>query len=302
MYNSEGTIAMLKDISDWEYIGPGGRSTLQKEELKSPDSLKYIIKYPRKSELGMYWEDIVELLAAEIGTILGLEMMTVEIVTRNGERGCLLRNFVDEQHAKMHAEGGELLSSLVEGYNELQISNIKNYELITEGFKILTQLDYWHGIKQSYIDMLIFDIFIGNQDRHPYNWKILYFETDYRFSPIYDDGASLGFHFNDNQLKDMMTSEVKINRYIRKSKVKAGLFEGKKVKAKDLLMFIQDNFPVECKNSIDRLEQFDLVRYKQFIESLNILSSAQNDWLQLIIPYRRKKILEWIKKEAENHG
>jgi len=40
---------MLKDISHWDYIGPGGKSTLEKEELESPTNLKYLIKYPRKS-------------------------------------------------------------------------------------------------------------------------------------------------------------------------------------------------------------------------------------------------------------
>ena len=61
-------------------------------------------------------------------------MMKVEIVIRNGSRGCLLRNFVDEFGAKMYEEGGVLLTSLVEGYDELQESSLKNTELIEAGF------------------------------------------------------------------------------------------------------------------------------------------------------------------------
>ena len=100
----------VRDISDWERIGFGGKSTLEKEELKSPDGLKYLIKYPRTFEKGVSWEDITELITAKIGTILGLDMMKVEMVTRKGKRGCLLRNFVEEYDAMMAEEGGALFT------------------------------------------------------------------------------------------------------------------------------------------------------------------------------------------------
>src|SRR5699024_6965616 len=145
---------MLKDVSSWLHTGHGGKSTLEKEELKSPDGLKYIIKYPRESKLGTYWEDITEFIAAQIGSIMGLEMMSVEMVPRDGKRGCLLRNFVDESRAKAHEEGGALLPNLVEGYNELQESSLKNIELIDAGFQVITQADFWETIKNQFIDML----------------------------------------------------------------------------------------------------------------------------------------------------
>lgn len=165
--------------------------------------------------------------------ILGLEMMKVEMVTRNGRRGCLFRNFVDEYGAKMHEEGGVLLPSLVEGYNELQESSLKSIELIDAGFQIISKLDYWKTIKVQFIEMLVFDILIGNQNRHPFNWLILFFETGVKLSPIYDNGA-LGFRFEDEQLMKITSSVAKMNKYVRNTKVKAGLFERKKCKSKGL--------------------------------------------------------------------
>lgn len=115
---------MLKDISDWERLGYGGKSTLEKEELKSPEGLRYLLKYPRQFREGVSWEDITELIAAEIGTILGLEMMEVEIVTRNGRRGCLLRNFVERYEAEM-----------MERYKQF----IQSFELLSEAQKAWLQ-------------------------------------------------------------------------------------------------------------------------------------------------------------------
>ncbi|WP_400244574.1 hypothetical protein AB3U99_24220 [Niallia sp. JL1B1071] len=48
---------MLKDISDWELVGYGGKSTLEKEELRSPNRIDYLIKYPREFDEGVSWED-----------------------------------------------------------------------------------------------------------------------------------------------------------------------------------------------------------------------------------------------------
>lgn len=299
--NKRGPVIMLKDISSWVHTGHGGKSTLEKEELKSPDGLKYIIKYPRDSSQGLYWEDITEFIAAKIGALMDLEMMSVEIVTRDGKRGCLLRNFSAEYGAKMSEEGGALLPGLVEGYNELQNSSLKNMELIEAGFQMIMKLELWETIKEQFIDMLVFDILIGNQDRHPFNWLILYFDTEFKFSPIYDNGASLGFNFNDEKLKEKNSSVTKLNKYVRSTRVKSGLFERENVKAKDLLAYIQTHYPNELNKSIIKIENFDLEKYNGFIQSIEVLSDEQREWLQLIIPARREKILEWIQKEEEDH-
>lgn len=292
---------MLKDVSGWEHIGYGGKSTLEKEELKSPEQLKYLIKYPRKVKVGVSWEDITEFIAAQIGMFLGLEMMKVEIVTRNGRRGCLLRNFVDESGATIYEEGGVLLASLVDGYNELQESSLKNLPLIDACFEIVSKLDLWELIKLQFIEMLVFDILIGNQDRHPFNWQILYFGTGIKFSPIYDNGASLGFRFEDERLIEMTSNSAQINKYVRNTRVKAGLLERKNVKATDLLTFLQMHYPNELVSIVKKLKCFNVDIYRQFIQSLDLLSDAQKTWLQLIVPYRREKILEWIEEEEQYH-
>lgn len=79
------------------------------------------------------------------------------------------------------------------------------------------------------------------------------------------------------------------------------MFERKSVKASDLLSYIQVKFPKELQKSIKKLGDFDVVQYQAFIQSLDLLSEAQKEWLLLIIPYRRTKILEWVGEEEEDH-
>lgn len=119
-------------------------------------------------------------------------------------------------------------------------------------------------------------------------------QRSYVFFPIYDNGASLGFRFDDDQLIKMTLDRHEMNRYTNNAKVKAGLFEKKSVKAKDLILYIQERYPNEFNNSTDKLMKFDTGRYTKFTQSLDFLSHAQRIWLQHIIPFRRQKILDWI--------
>ncbi len=129
------------------------------------------------------------------------------------------------------------------------------------------------------------------------NWQILFLVSGPKFSPIYDNGASLGFRFEDNQLMKIATDNVEMNKYTKNTKVKAGLFEKKNVKAKDLLTYLSIHYPKEFDRSISKLQKFNFNKYKQFIQSFDLLSEAQKMWLQNVLPFRRQKMLEWIGKE-----
>ena len=76
-----------------------------------------------------------------------------------------------------------------------------------------------------------------------------WFGNEIKFSPIYDNGASLGFRFDDERLR----VKVLMNKYTNKTKVKARLFENKSVKAKDLITYISEHFPVKFNASIKKL-------------------------------------------------
>lgn len=67
-----------------------------------------------------------------------------------------------------------------------------------------------------------------------------------------------------------------MNKYTKNTKVKAGIFEKKSVKGKDLLLYIKQNFPTEFEDSIKRIITFDNDRYSLCIHSQkNYLSKPQ---------------------------
>ncbi|WP_249929573.1 HipA domain-containing protein [Planococcus maritimus] len=290
-------------MSDWIFSGYGVDSTLEKHDLLSPENFpnepeghrRYIIKYPRTFKVGVSWEDITELVASQIGKLLGLKMMDVEIVIRNGRRGALLKNFVP--YRGQFLEGGSILSDLDE-YESFEILSLESEELIIAGFEMMEKLSFWNEMKKEYIAMNYFDILIGNQDRHPFNWMMLYYEDgEKKFSPIYDNGASLGFRFDEEKLKVYLSGETQLRKYIRQTKVKAGLFEKKKVKAQDLIKVMKNRYIQESDEIIFKIDKFDFHKYENYINKKPYLSENQKEWLKLIISQRREYVLEWYKGE-----
>jgi hypothetical protein len=146
--------------------------------------------------------------------------------------------------------------------------------------------------------MLFFDALIGNQDRHPFNWMVLFYPNDIIcLSPIYDSGASLGFRFEDSYLLKMIQNEPKMNKYMKNTKTKAGIFEKKQIRAKQLLNYLVTEYPEEAKSIIEKINDFNINEYINYIESLSFINEYQKQWLLKIIPFRRNKILQWVKEQ-----
>lgn len=287
------------DVTDWELIGYGEDSTLEKEELKNKEGEQYLIKYPRVFEVGSSWEDVTEKVAAQTGTLLGLDMMKVQIVFRNNRRGCLLRNFVDDYKADNAFPGAFLLQAeCPDMYKKVQERTMKGTVLMEYAFEMLSNLSVWKIIKKDFIYMILFDLVIGNQDRHPYNWSLLYRGDEVMMSPLYDNGAALGFRFEDEKIEELLKDQSKRNKYYKNTKVKFGLCEKSQVKMMDLYTFLYVAFYDEVKEFNKKIENFDFNSFSHQIEENCYLSRTQKKWLNQVI-VERIEVLTQLFQERE---
>lgn len=160
----------------------------------------------------------------------------------------------------------------------------------------------------EFYKIVIFDILIGNSDRHHSNWAILargiVYKTpedmfdvffNYSMSPLYDNGSSLCAYEDNNNLeiffKDKMKFEALVNT---KSKSAIGWKNERPIRHFDLLKKLRDNkyeatipYIEKIKNnindkSIDKiLTEFDN----------NIINENMKKLLKMYILERRKRIL-----------
>jgi hypothetical protein len=290
----------MQDVTDWIVSGYGENSTLEKLELLSPEYEPYIIKFPRDfSEDRVNWEDVNEVIAAKVAQLLGFSAVNAEIAYRQGRRGCLMKHFRYE----MNAENGETTASLLsaefgENYEEIQRGTLKNEELIHKLFTLFKSFSLYSKLKDDFVNMNLYDILIGNQDRHAHNWQVLYVDGEPQFGPLYDNGASLGWQLPESVLISMLNTESKMNKFYKKSKVKMGLDnkESPRISAKTALNYLLANYSEPFLSFVERLEDFNYIEFEMYLEDFPLISPIRKEFLKKLILFRMNKIITCYKE------
>lgn len=157
--------------------------------------------------------------------------------------------------------------------------------------------------------VIIFDVLIGNSDRHHSNFAIISKGTvyrtpenmldiyfDYKMSPLYDNGSSLCAYEDNNDteifFKDKMKFESLINT---KSKSAIGWENERPIRHFELLKKLKDN---AYDLTISYIEKIKENINEQSIDTLlnefdiNIISEDMKKLLRMYILERRKRMLE----------
>jgi hypothetical protein len=135
------------------------------------DHLEYYfktsLKRERKDYKHEYWSEII---ASEIGSLLGFDTLRYDIAFNRGEMGCISQSMVTKGIDKL-TEGISYLTGYDTTYNPEEKLSKKQYsfQLICASLKHF-KLDHYI---EKIIEIIIFDSIIGNSDRHQENWVII---------------------------------------------------------------------------------------------------------------------------------
>lgn len=150
-------------------------------------------------------ENWAEKVAYELAKLLGIPCAAYELATWKTQQAVITPSFVSPNGLLIH--GNEQLALLTPGYDETQAFELHQYTLETV-------LDVWlesnaltdlpAGYKpdrdtqdavELFLAYLLFDCWIGNQDRHDQNWGfVLEYQhktTERRLAPSFDHASSL---------------------------------------------------------------------------------------------------------------
>ena len=153
----------------------------------------------------------------------------------------------------------------------------------------------------KFYKIVIFDILIGNSDRHHSNWAILAKGTvyktpedmldiffNYNMCPLYDNGSSLCAYEDNNNLeiffKDKMKFEALVNT---KSKSAIGWENERPIRHFELLKKIKDN---AYELTVQYIEKIKTNINEENID--NIISIDMKKLLKMYLLERRKRMLE----------
>lgn len=281
---------MIRDISNWEIdetiMASGTRAKYWLIDNTQPGQIKkrYLFKLP-KENTGEIW---AEKIAAEVGKVLGLETMTVEIAEHNDNYGLLLTNFTDENSEFF--DGGDLIKRNITDFDTY---DLKDYNLET----VMNSLKPFN-LESDMISIIIFDALIANQDRHCENWGIIQHNEDFKMTPVFDNGASLGYNNSEERIKLMFQDIRMFEAFTNKSKSIIGLIDKKKPKLTTFLPELLELYPDCVRKELNRLERLKPEALSNILNRIPgcIMSEIHKEWVTRLLFYRKSWLINLLKE------
>ncbi len=154
----------LYDITKWnvkEWINTTG--TREKCFIENPvDSKLYFYKMSIEKYPSEFWSEII---ASKIGKELKFDIVDYNIAIHKNTIGCLCESMIDQQTQELD-HGINIIKNAFPGFVVTERPEISFHQ-------IEKALEKYRGYIQKFIDVMVFDALIGNQDRHSENWAII---------------------------------------------------------------------------------------------------------------------------------
>lgn len=308
----------LKDFDSWNiYEGSSeGSGRSEKIWLSSLTDEIGVFKYPKANtnpvgEIELTSEHISESIASELANVLGIPCAKVDVGYRDGRIGSM--SYQINKPGIELIEGIHFINRLYPDYDpdtkfSKEAQQYYSIQMVVDAFGVLRN----PFIKQ-FFEMLVFDAFIGNKDRHQNNWAILVINFDNidpqkiaaRYCPLYDNGSSLCSYVQILQAKEYLNNDK--NRFAAlidsksKSRIRIDPAIKKEPSHSEVLTYLFSNHVKDVDQIVERIAKLineDIV--ETIIERYpdEILTKAKKVLIKRFLLAKRELILRIFRKEG----
>lgn len=151
------------------WMNTGG--TRAKKYIQAPDGTFYYFKRSQlKTGKDYRYEFWSEVIAFELGTMLGFNMLRYDVAVEGEIMGCISESMINLEEEEL-IEGVKYLQAFSPTYDPTAKAHQNRYSFQL----ILNSLDNARLKNQidNIIEIIVFDAMIGNSDRHQENWAVI---------------------------------------------------------------------------------------------------------------------------------
>lgn len=259
-----------------------------------PDRL-YMFKRSRDIYPQQYW---VEIFAYHLGCLINVPvpLTFVALDSQDSMPGALIEWFYDDKSVT-YTRGGDAMQSLMPDYDRKkgELHNLKS--ILDYCNDLNSDRDYW---LKAFAKIITFDALLGNTDRHQENWGILFEAGEYKLSPAFDNGTSMGHEISNFSEFDNLS---RIRGYVGKGKhhMKWDVNQDRVAREnhKDFLIRYVQEYPVSL-NSIKSCLDFNSEDVKNRLDDLcsfdieHRLTPERAMFMLKLLNFRRDNLLQYF--------
>lgn len=231
-------------------------------KMSSSSWIKYISKTAAK------WyphEPMIEYMINRVGQVLNLPMNEVKLVKANGQLRFLSQYFLNKDQQLIHGAEicGQHLGDMVladEIANNRKTSReLFTFEFICDSIKSVFP-ECAEVLISNFVEMLVYDAIVGNNDRHFYNWGVIHTIRKSKalpyFAPIYDSSRGLLWnHTDDSIISNFGYKTHKFKNYLETASPRVSIEADKGVNHFELVSFIFNNFVIYRKSIMNLISK-----------------------------------------------
>ena len=240
-----------------------------------------------------------ECLASHIAKLVGIPAQLVTIKTAPS----VLANFMTRHYGEVLGKSWKPIGTLARNiftkniditYGSAIVGNLNTPLTLTDIEERIKKRYYGaEDLLQSFTDMVVFDVLIGNMDRHHENWGVCE-DKKYRqqllfdkkqlislrnFTPLFDHGSSLMFELSDEDVEKLHNNEERLMHYVEGAKFGFILDpEGNEANPFKLLeeyVSVNKDWTRRIKLSLEKIKKLDLLALAELIIQMPIIDDLE---------------------------